>query len=742
MPQVETLILEVFKQNDCLKMGLFDQGQTLPTLRHYSQVGVSFDELKQLSAELVAVLNWPANDNVSKFEQLKSLQKIGQLFWNHLFSRSIKENLKNSPPAVLTLCLDEELIYIPWELIFDGSDFLCLKFSVGRLVRSKGEATLLQYRDLSDSLRMLILANPSADLKSAYSEGLNIKNQFNHMAKKVYVDFKSTNIEKNYVKKNICDYDIVHFAGHCEFDKRDSKNSGWVLSDGIFKVEDILKMGHSLNFPALIFSNACHSAQVYPRSITAANSAALKGLIDAEYQRANYGMASAFLFAGVRHYIGSIRKIEDKASHVFAREFYLKLISGISVGESLRLSKLKLVKEFGLDSLHWVNYLLYGDPSFVFFRIHQRKEKKKFGVIYKKFKLKVGLAVILIFLSVFFIFLFPRINPGKLFHFLNSQAAYRKGNNQAAIALSKRVISLDQNFLAAYPVIADAYQRLGDKEKAKKYYFEYVLKSERLNNKNHLTEAYIKLGWFYHLDGKYPKAEELYNKAVSLSRQLKNKKNEAVALRKLAVWHIDNSNYGQALDLLTKSAAINLEHPNNFENTKNLACDYFDIGLVFANKNDYPAAKDFYVRSMKIFERLNLKNELSDCYFNLGEIYLFEKEYQKASEYYFKGLRIDEGQDNKVGLACDYNMIGELYLEMEDLPIAEDYFKKSFILSSQINSQPDMVNAGYNLGLLYKKQGRKNLAREYWRKAQEISRLVDPEMYQEIRRELKEIDTI
>jgi len=738
MPYLESLILEVFKQDDCLKIGLFDQGQILPTLRHYSQLDVSFDELKQLSQEMIDVLNLAANDQASKVNQLRSLQKIGQLLWNQLLSRSIKEKLKSLQPCILTISLDEELVYIPWELVFDGIDFLGLKFNLGRLVRSRGEPALLEYRNLSDNLRMLILADPNANLKSAYSEGLNIKNQFNHPPKKVYVDFKSTNIDKNYIKKNIYDYDIVHFAGHCEFDKKEAKDSGWVLSDGVFKIEDILKMGYSCSLPALVFSNACHSAQVYPlKNNTAAS------LLDNEYQRANYGIASAFLFAGVRHYIGSIRKIEDNASLLFATEFYAKLISGLSVGESLRLSKLKLVKEYGLEGLHWVNYLLYGDPGFIFFKTSQRKkERHKLSAFYEKFKFKIGMFFVFLCLSALFIFLLPKINPGRVYLFLKAQSQYRKGNNQTAIILGQKALDKDGSFLSAYPIIANAYQGLGDKEKALKYYFEYVLKSEKLNNKHHLTEAYLKLGWFYQLNGQFDKAKELYEKAISLSRQLKNKQTEAVALRKLAVWNIDNKDYSQALDLLTKSAAINLEHAGNFENSKNLACDYFNIGLVFANKNDYVAAKEFYGKSMRMFERLNLENELSDCYFNLGEIYLYEKEYHKALDYYFRGLKIDQKQNNKVSLAGDYNMMGELHMEMDDLTKAESYFKQSFALAEEINSQLDLAGASYNLGLLYKKQGRKNLAREYFRKAQEVCHLADPVKYQEIRTKLLELDTL
>jgi CHAT domain-containing protein/uncharacterized protein HemY len=731
MSYPKALILEVFKQDNSLKMCLFDHGQAVPTLRHYSSVEVSWPELISLSTEMVSILNRPVRDQPSKLDQLRSLQKIGQLFWDHLLSSPIKEKLKNSPPCRLTLALDEELIYIPWELIFDGKDFLCLKFSLGRLVRSKGDSAVLQYRELTESLRMLILANPNADLKSAYAEGLNIKNQFSHKSKKVYVDFKSTSIDKNYVKKNICDYDIVHFAGHCEFDKKNTQKSGWVLSDGVLKVEDILKMGQSCSLPALVFSNACHSAQVAP------------GLIDSEYQRANYGMASAFLFAGVRHYIGSIRKIEDNASLVFAREFYAQLISGVSVGESLRASKLKLVNEYGLASLHWVNYLLYGDPGFVFFKIQLRQERKhKLSAPYKSALFKTSLLVVLACATILLAFWLPKVNPSKVYLFLNSEAEYNRGHNQSAINLGKQVINKDQDFLAVYPVIANAYQSLGDKDNAKKYYVDYMLKSEKLNNKKHLNQAYLKLGWFYHLDGRYAQAQELYDKALNLSRQLHDLQNEAVALRKLAVWHIDKNNFTQALDLLTKSIAINLEYSGNFENDKNLACDYFDIGLVFANKNDYPAARDFYEKSRKIFQRLKLYNELSDCYYNLGETYLYQKQYQLALDYYLKGLKLDQEQNNKVNLTSGYNMIGELYLEIDDLVKAEAYFKQSVKLSEEINSRVDLANANYDLGLLYKNKGRKNIAKEYWRKAQEIYRSVDPDKYQEIRTQLLELDSI
>ncbi|MDD5097510.1 MAG: CHAT domain-containing protein [Candidatus Omnitrophica bacterium] len=723
------LNLEIFKQENALKMGLFAQDEPIATLKHYSQVPVSFTEISDLCSEMISILNRTARCESAKVEQLSNMHKTGQLLWDHLLSRLIKEKLKNSLTAQLTLSLDEELIQIPWELIFDGTQFLCLKFSMGRLVRSKGDLVTLRYRGLSDNVRMLILANPTGDLQSAYTEGLNIKNQFAHKKGRVNVDFKSTSIDKAYVKKNICDYDIVHFAGHCEFDRKNSQHSGWMLSDGIFKVEEILKMGQSCDLPALIFSNACHSAELAP------------DMINNQYQEANFNMAGAFLFAGVRHYIGAIRKIEDTASLEFARKFYVQLLSGSSVGEALRIAKLKLIKDHGLSSLHWVNYLLYGDPGFVFFKNKIKKENKP--LLAAKVKKAILRSIILIFsivLGFLLVFWLPKLNPDKFYLFYQAQAQYHKGNNQAAIVLSKKTISKDRDFLAVYPLIASAYQRLGKKDKALKYYFDYMMKSEKSNNRKHLTQAYIKLGWFYQLDGQYAKAQEFYQKGLNLSTQLQDKLSEAVVLRKLAVWNIDKMNFEAALELLTKSVAINIAQSGNYEYRKNLACDYFDIGLVFANKNDYVTAKDFYEKSRKIFLQLKLDDELSDCFFNLGEIYFFEKEYQKALDYYLKGLSIDQKQDNKVNLASGYNMIGELYVEMDDLLKAEEYFQQSIRLANEIKNFPDLANANYNLGELNIKKGRKDVAREYWRKAQEIYKGIDPVKFEEIQKKISELD--
>jgi CHAT domain-containing protein/Tfp pilus assembly protein PilF len=732
MQDSDALVLEILKQDETLKMSVFEKQELALTVRHYSQCQVSFKEINYLCREIISILNKANKKENKEPDLINSLKKAGQLLWDQLLTRAVKDRLKNTQILDLLLSIDEELINIPWELLYDADNFLCLKFNLGRLVRTKEQVSPARYRSYTGVLKMLILANPTADLKSAYLEGINIKNQLERKTDAMKIDFKSTRIDTLYIKKNLRDYDIVHFAGHCEYDSDNPQKSGWVFSDEKLTAQDIIVMSQTLNFPALIFSNACHSARTG------------FDLIDLEYQEKNYGLASAFLFSGVRHYIGAIRKIEDSAGLTFAKEFYAQLIAGRSVGECLRLARLSLIKDRGFQSLSWTGYLLYGDPNFVLFKAKPKASSLKFEryITWERLKkpLTITASVICIIFVIIYLYMWlPTINPNTYILFLNSRKAHLSGRNEEALRLCNSLLKKDPLFLATYPLLADTYHRYGDKDSVLKYYFDYALYSEKRNDKKHLASAYISIGWTYHLQGEYQRAWDFYQKAINLSRGSRDRLNEAIALRKLAVWYMDREDYEHVLELLTKSSEINRERQHIYEYRYNLACDYFDLGLLFTNKDDFTTAKEFYQKSQQLFERLKVKNESSDYYFNLGEIYLFEKQYQKALDYYLKGLKIDQKQDNKPNLAGDYNMLGELYLEMDNPDEAERFFHQALTTCSQINAPPELASVYRNLGLLYKKKGSKNKARDYLRLAQEIYSRIDTAEYENLKKELLDL---
>lgn len=407
----------------------------------------------------------------------------------------------------------------------------------------------------------------------------------------------------------------------------------------------------------------------------------------------------------------------------------------------MRLARLKLIKEYGITTIAWVSYLLYGDPNFVLFRLKvkvARFKLKKGPILHRRQLARLSLAVAVISICIYLYIWLPSVNPSTFLLFFRSQKLFLKGDNQAVISLTSRIIKDDPLFLSAYPLLADTYQRIGDKENALRCYFDYIRHSEKRKDKKHLVSAYTGLGWTYYLQGDYAKSFDFYNLALVLSQENKDKMNEADVLGKLAVWYMDNDDNDKSLELLTKSAEINRERRHIYKHNYNLACDYFNLGLVFSNKKDFAAAKEFYDKSFRIFEKLKLTHELSDYYFNIGEIYARRKEYLKAMDCYDKGLKIDEKLGNKFNLASDYGMIAELHVEMDNLAQAEKYFNQSVGLSKEINAYPELADAYYNLGLLYKKKNQKNKAKDCLRQAQEIYALIGSNKYQKIKQEFLE----
>ncbi|MDD2751705.1 MAG: CHAT domain-containing protein [Candidatus Omnitrophica bacterium] len=731
MKDSQPLVLEILKQGNLLSMSLFEQKELSSTIRHYHQASVSLPEINRLCQENIFLLNKSFSEKDNEQDLLKRIKKVSQLLWDHLLTRQVREKLRNIPSRNLILFIDEELINIPWEFLYDGKDFLCLKFALGRLVRSSSNTESPQYRALNNTLKMLILANPTNDLNSAYAEGKFIRNHFDHRRKQVKINFKSTQIESLYVKKNLHDYDIVHFAGHAEHDQDNPQGSGWVLSDGKFSAQDIRVLGEAFSLPHLVFSNACHSAQLEDLAL------------ETDYQDKTYNLAAAFLFSGVRHYIGCAWKIEDRVSLSFAKEFYTLLIDGECVGECVRRGRLKLIDEFGPAANFWASHLLYGDPNFVFFSNPKNAPKRKIFSISKAWHKPLFKAVCIgsffaVLVSLYL--LLPTRNPKAYMDFLKARHFLSQGQNLQAVSLSRAIIARDPKFLGIYPLLADTYQRLGDRSSALKAYFEYLLQAQKGRSGKDIDQAYTAIAWVYHLSGEYAKALDFYQQAIKSSTQNNDKLNQAVAMRKMAVWYIDKEDYDKALELLTKSSEINRERQQVFAHRYNLACDNFDLGLVFTDKGDMTAAAEFYRKAKSLFEKLKLKDELSDFYFNQGEIFLFEKEYQKALEYYLRGLAIDRQKNDLPAIAVDYDMLGELYLELGDTAKAEESYNLGLKLAKEINAVPELASLYYNLGLLSRQQKHYSQARDYFRQAQELYRKMNLTQYREIRKEFDEVE--
>ncbi|MDR7379111.1 class 3 adenylate cyclase/predicted ATPase [Rhodoferax ferrireducens] len=102
------------------------------------------------------------------------LQTRGAGLFARLFPEKIRLLLRHSPPRDLCLQLDAKLLDIPWEMAFDGKNFLGEKFQIARRIVSDATLAFTPRVDLHrETLRvLLVLGTGSSQAHNDYSNAL------------------------------------------------------------------------------------------------------------------------------------------------------------------------------------------------------------------------------------------------------------------------------------------------------------------------------------------------------------------------------------------------------------------------------------------------------------------------------------------------------------------------------------------------------------------------------------------
>lgn len=349
---MKSFVLDFARDGEKLRVSAYEKvSDEEETLKRYEERMISAITVEKLCKETVTILNRSNKRGDISPEILNDLRKAGHSLYDELLTQKVKESLHSTSSETLILHLDDQLVHIPWELLFDGNDFLCLRFGMGRIVSTKRTVATLRRRERKASLHMLVLADPQGNLDSAYNEGIAVRQELGAYENSLKVNFVSTRISVDYLKKNIRDYDIVHYAGHAEYDPHEPSQSGWILSDGKWTSSDIVKLAGGAPLPFLVFSNACHSGRTE------------EWLIAENSEKQIYGLAHAFLLSGATHYVGTFWEVLDSPSSLFAKEFYKALAQGSPIGEAVRIARRRLIDSYGKVNIIWASYMLYGDPT-------------------------------------------------------------------------------------------------------------------------------------------------------------------------------------------------------------------------------------------------------------------------------------------------------------------------------------------------------------------------------------------
>ncbi|HKP93919.1 MAG TPA: CHAT domain-containing protein [Chthoniobacterales bacterium] len=325
-----------------------------------------------------------ANDELAGASSEEQMQ-AGRFLEKLLLPEDIRSEIYT--PAPIVLMVDSSTARVHWEMVartepwdrirpgaggaVDLEKFLGTSYGLTRQLRTTFAPAPEAPPPPKRVIRALIVADPAADapLEGAQAEGEEVASlleSFQDTAGsqsgftiEVTRLFGPAAAKRTTVLKKLMleDFDILHFAGHCIYDKDDPANSGWVFSkehDERLTANELKRIDR---VPKFIFSNACESGITPDRA-----SERSAGLAPS--------FAEAFFARGVANFVCTAWPVNDTAARNFARLLYTEMfgLAGKPAGflhEAMREAR-KGIAGQAEGARTWGAYQHYGNPYFRF----------------------------------------------------------------------------------------------------------------------------------------------------------------------------------------------------------------------------------------------------------------------------------------------------------------------------------------------------------------------------------------
>ena len=305
-----------------------------------------------------------------------------KLLYRLLVPTEFRDVLRSGP---FVLEVDRSMARVHWEMLAapargDGRQKpLAVTTPLARQIRTQYSPSPLPPRRPREKLRALVIGDPGdpgrgEDLPGARREALSVAGILKERGVDVEVRIGAASGARDSALSDVRPadrldvlallleggFDILHYAGHGDFDPDDPRRAGWLFATGLLTGGEIGRMEH---VPSIVVANACLSArtsQALAGQPRGANGAGEAGLLPS--------LADEFFRLGVRDYVGTAWEVNDLGAELFAEAFYETLLPlaggrGESFGEAVRKARARLWNRRDDFGALWAAYQHYGDPT-------------------------------------------------------------------------------------------------------------------------------------------------------------------------------------------------------------------------------------------------------------------------------------------------------------------------------------------------------------------------------------------
>ena len=178
----------------------------------------------------------------------------------------------------------------------------------------------------------------------------------------------------------------------------------------------------------------------------------------------------------------------------------------------------------------------------------------------------------------------------------------------------------------------------------------------------------------------YEKSKKAFKSALNTFVLLNDSSGMSSAFISLGNIESNDQNYDKAITYYQK--ALQYTTVNDEVNKAYISTN---MGIIYAEQNDYLKAKNNFEQTIEIYVSLNLFNELSIAYYDLGFLEYSFKHYQLAISNYLNSLKIGKYNDNSVNMMWAYEGLADVYKDMNDYKSSLLYFEKYSEIKDSLN---------------------------------------------------------
>ncbi len=184
---------------------------------------------------------------------------------------------------------------------------------------------------------------------------------------------------------------------------------------------------------------------------------------------------------------------------------------------------------------------------------------------------------------------------------------------------------------------------------------------------------------------RYDDSKKEFNNAIECYKQLND--SSGISACYISLGNIESSltNLNQSIDFYNK--ALKFTSSNDSINKAYISTN---LGIVYAEQNNYSKAKENIDTTIVIYKNLNHYNELAISLYNLGYLEFKFKHYKTAQKYYLNSLDISKKNKNIINEMWAYEGLYDTYKQQKKYKQALNYYEKyHHINDSLTNIQKD-----------------------------------------------------